>query len=574
MHVVLLAVLLAGVDAPQTPAWVAKSNAVAQQLLQQAATIAPEENTELGVEGFDEAITNLAPGYDDRRRALAKSQESLLVGKLATETDPQVKQDLQIMLGAVRRDGKGIDLELQYLVPVHNVDEEVFTGVKTLLDDQIAPERRKAALVRLRKYAGLEKGTQPYASLARGLTEAAMADPKRQMPSKMEIEKDLKAGPMELDGVGKLFQKYGIAGYEQPLAELKKQAVAYDAWLKDVILPKASADFRLPPPVYAFSLEAFGVTESPEQLAKEGHAAYDELHQEMQTLATEIAKERHLPKSDFRDVLRELRKEQLTETTILPHYQKRLAEIEAIIQREHLVTLPKRQARIRLASEAESAQLPAPHLEAPRLVNNHGEQGVFVLPVSNPVAKGGASRIDDFLNASASWGLAAHEARPGHELQFASMVERGVSQARAIYAFNSANVEGWGLYSEFIMTPYMTKEGQLLALWMRSFRAARAFLDPELQAGKITPAQALKLLEDDTVCSNGLASEEVDRYTFESPGQATSYFFGYTQLRALRAEVEKREGKAFNAGRFHDTVLAQGALPLAMLREAVLAQLK
>ncbi|MBS2027069.1 MAG: DUF885 domain-containing protein [Deltaproteobacteria bacterium] len=574
MHVMLLAALLAGTDAPPTQAWVARSNAIAQQLLQQEATVSPEGVTELGIEGFDEAITNLAPGYEDRRRALAKSEEALLVGRLASETDPQVKEDLKIMLDAVRRSGRGVDLEAQYLVPVHNVGEEVFSGIKTLLDDQIAPERRKAALVRLRKYAGLEKGSQPYASLARALTEEAMKNPKRQMPSKAEIEKDLKAGPMELEGVGKLFQKYGIAGYEPSLAELKKQAAAYDAWLKNDILPKAPADFRLPPPVYAFALEAYGVTEPPAQLAADAHAAYDGLHKEMQALATEIAKERHLPKSDFRDVLRELRKEQLTETTILPHYQKRLAEIEAIIQREHLVTLPKRECRIRLASEAESARMPAPHMDGPRLVNNHGEQGVFVLPVSNPVANGGDSRIDDFLNASASWGLAAHEARPGHELQFASMVERGVSQARAIYAFNSANVEGWGLYSESIIAPYMSKEGQLLALWMRSFRAARAFLDPELQAGRITPEQAMKFLEEDTVCSHGLASEEVDRYTFQMPGQATSYFFGYSQLRALRAEAEKQQGKSFNAGRFHDLVLAQGALPLGMLHDAVLAQLK
>ena len=67
------------------------------------------------------------------------------------------------------------------------------------------------------------------------------------------------------------------------------------------------------------------------------------------------------------------------------------------------------------------------------------------------------------------------------------MVEHGVSLARALYAFNSTNAEGWGLYSEYIMQPYEPPEGQLLTLQLRLLRAARAFLDPELQSGAVTP---------------------------------------------------------------------------------------
>jgi hypothetical protein len=57
-----------------------------------------------------------------------------------------------------------------------------------------------------------------------------------------------------------------------------------------------------------------------------------------------------------------------------------------------------------------------------------------------------------------TWSLTVHEARPGHELQFASMIESGVSQARGIYAFNSANVEGWALYAEAVMKEYLPLE--------------------------------------------------------------------------------------------------------------------
>ena len=70
------------------------------------------------------------------------------------------------------------------------------------------------------------------------------------------------------------------------------------------------------------------------------------------------------------------------------------------------------------------------------------------------------------------------------------MIESGVSLARALFAFNSTNVEGWGLYAEAITLPFMPLDGQLISLQLRLQRAARAFLDPELQTGKTTPEKA------------------------------------------------------------------------------------
>jgi len=209
-------------------------------------------------------------------------------------------------------------------------------------------------------------------------------------------------------------------------------------------------------------------------------------------------------------------------------------------------------------------------MEPPPLINNHGERGAFVLPLET-TGKGGATlKYDDFSFAAASWTLTAHEARPGHELQFDAMVERGVSLPRALFAFNSTNVEGWGLYSEWFMLPYMPDDAQLVSLDYRLLRAARAFLDPELQQGKITPEQAMQVLEKDVVCSPALATEEVERYTFRSPGQAPSYFDGYTRLLALRKDAEQALGPKFNVQRFHDFILSQGLLPPNLLRKAVM----
>ena len=103
----------------------------------------------------------------------------------------------------------------------------------------------------------------------------------------------------------------------------------------------------------------------------------------------------------------------------------------------------------------------------------------------------------------------------------------------------------------------MAAEGRLISLQHRLLRAARAYLDPELQQGVVTPDQALKVLTDDVVISPAMARQEVDRYTFRAPGQATSYFYGYTRLTQLRSDVEKALGATFDQKAFHDAILAQ-----------------
>jgi len=146
--------------------------------------------------------------------------------------------------------------------------------------------------------------------------------------------------------------------------------------------------------------------------------------------------------------------------------------------------------------------------------------------------------------------------------------------ARAVFAFNSVNAEGWGLYSEAIALPYMPDDGKLISLQLRLQRAARAFLDPELQMGKWTPDTARQFLMKEVGLSQAFATQEVDRYTFRAPAQATAYYYGYLKILELRNAAEKQLGARFDPLTFHDTILAQGLLPPDLLRKAVLTQLQ
>ena len=62
---------------------------------------------------------------------------------------------------------------------------------------------------------------------------------------------------------------------------------------------------------------------------------------------------------------------------------------------------------------------------------------------------------------------------------------------------------------------------------------------------------------------------EIDRYTFRIPGQATAYYYGYENLQALRAQTELKLKDKFNQQEYHDFLLAQGLLPPEVLSDAV-----
>jgi hypothetical protein len=553
------------------PDWVSRSNEHAGLLLRVLARTNPEYATKLGVEAADTRIRDLSPGFVERNTEALEAAAAALDERLAAATDPRVRQDIRILRASVDESLEGIRLRREHLLPFVDVAEVVYGGIRGLLEDRVAPQRRETARARLARYAGSNDEQQAFAVLAEDhIRREWQAPGERLPPFRGEVERSLATSERYLDEIGRLLERYGLDGAHADLAALRAQVAAYEAFVRDFVLPRAREDFRLPAPVYAFRLREHGVDMPVDELRRRGAAAFAELQNQLSALARRIAAARGLPDDDYRAVLRALKDEQLDGEAILPLYEQRVATLEDIIRREGIVSLPARPMRIRLATEAESARAPAPFMSPPRLIGNTGEHGELVLPLRLVGGDGAAAQIDDFTHAAAAWPLAAHEGRPGHELQFSRMIEQGVSVARAVFARNDVNVEGWALYMEEQVLPHLPPEGRFMTLWSRAVRAARAVLDPALNAGDMTPEQARRILRDELLLSAPLADSELERYRFRAPGQAASYFNGYLRMMELRAEAEWRLGDAFDRQAFHDFILEQGLLPPALLREAVL----
>src|SRR6185295_2187671 len=100
-----------------------------------------------------------APGHLQRLRDAVKQVQGELDKRLAAERNPLVAQDLKILIDATQRQIKGSELREKLEVPYYNLPQMIFGSMRSLLDPQVAAERRPAALVRLRKYLGMDGQT-------------------------------------------------------------------------------------------------------------------------------------------------------------------------------------------------------------------------------------------------------------------------------------------------------------------------------------------------------------------------------------------------------------------------------
>lgn len=557
--------------APAVPAWVQTSNANAQLLLAAQLRFQPESASFFGIPGYDAKVADLGPDNGKRARAALAEVRAALQQKLQLERDPNVRQDLEIMIGAAGDAIESSEVNERLLLPWYDAPQLVFGGISGLLSDQTPADRRAKALDRLKAYLGMAPGTTPIMSLARQRYEERAGDAALLRPSKLEVEQALNNAQIYAVGIRKLFEKYKLKGADAALKALDAQTADYVAWVRATVLPQARADTQLPRELYALQLKNVGIDIPPEALVQRARLEFMETRAAMQQLAPLVARAKGIDATDYRDVIRALKKDTIPNDKLEARYREVIDAIDPIIRRERIVDVPQRPMIMRLGTDAENAQQPAPHFLPAPMIGNTGQQGQFVLPLANPAA-GAADQYDDFNFPSVAWTLSAHEGRPGHELQFTAMLERGVSLARSLFAFNSVNVEGWALYAEAEMVPYEPLDGQLIALQFRLMRAARAMLDPMLNLGMIDRARAEKVLMEDVGLSKAMARQELDRYTFNAPGQAGSYFYGYARLLELRAETELALGDRFDRLAFNNFVIGQGMLPPELLAKAVREQ--
>lgn len=205
-------------------------------------------------------------------------------------------------------------------------------------------------------------------------------------------------------------------------------------------------------------------------------------------------------------------------------------------------------------------------------IKGSASRGAFYMPPADNRSPGtyflaSTPKLQPLYNLEA---LSLHEAIPGHHLQNAIAMELDVPEFRRTLS-HSAFGEGWALYTErlgkeagFYQSPYSDFGRLGYEMW----RAVRLVVDTGIHAFGWSRQKAIDYLADHTALPQSAVEDQIDRY-ISWPGQALSYKMGEIKIRELRAKAEKQLGAQFDIRSFHDTVIGQGSLPMAVLEDVI-----
>lgn len=187
------------------------------------------------------------------------------------------------------------------------------------------------------------------------------------------------------------------------------------------------------------------------------------------------------------------------------------------------------------------------------------QRGVFWvndLSLTRATAKERAAEVSQHFGVPAT---CAHEAYPGHHLQFCT-ANRHPSPVRRWFA-HSVFYEGWTLWCEQMAVDYGVNQDETArlnllhdALW----RAHRILVDCGLHAGALTYEGAVKHLMKHVGFTRGRAEGDVNWYT-AAPTVPMSYLIG--KMEVTRLKTRKVEEGGWSLKRFNDWLLSFGTIP-------------
>jgi len=139
------------------------------------------------------------------------------------------------------------------------------------------------------------------------------------------------------------------------------------------------------------------------------------------------------------------------------------------------------------------------------------------------------------------------------------------------WSIQSAFAEGWGLYAESLgkdLGVYTDPYSYFGYLQNELWRAIRLVTDTGLHSKGWTRDQVIAYMKENSAVSDTTAVAEAERY-IAWPGQALAYKIGELKIKELRAKAEKELGAKFDVREFHNEVLKDGAVPLAVLEQKI-----
>jgi uncharacterized protein (DUF885 family) len=328
------------------------------------------------------------------------------------------------------------------------------------------------------------------------------------------------------------------------------------AWIRDDILPRASADWKAGPERFEEMVRLRELEADADEILAVG----EDLLASEQAARTALAPEIDPTASaeEVADIVKNDHAASFAESLV--EYREAMDRARAFVV-EHGLATPPDEDHLRVIETPSFIRhlIPFAAYYEPAKFDPAPMGTYIVTPPSSP------EMMREHNRASIS-NTSVHEAYPGHHLQLSA----AITNPSLVRLFSGAPefAEGWAFYCERMMKEAGfddTPKGWYIVHTDAIWRATRIILDVKLHRGLIGFEEAVDRLVAETGFERPAALAEVKRYT-STPTYQLSYLFGRHMIEKLKADVAARDGRDFSVKRFHDTLLYGGTMPVSYAR--------
>ncbi len=265
------------------------------------------------------------------------------------------------------------------------------------------------------------------------------------------------------------------------------------------------------------------------------------------------------------EIISTLRSEWHPGRPLLEFYRTETTRIASAFKQAGAVTFPKGdELDVRPVPEFLRSLIPTAAYSQPGAFAKR-QRGIFWV---NDLSLTKESAAEKLAEQQQHFGMSltcAHEAYPGHHLQFVT-ANQHPRRWRRLFA-HAVFYEGWTLWCEQMMmdlqidsSPWLPVQQLHDALW----RCHRILVDLRLQTGRYSHAQATRHLQKHLGFTRARASADVNWYTGQ-PGVPMSYWLGRLEVARLHAKLV--QGRGWEVQRFNDWLLSFGTIPQAWIEK-------
>jgi len=534
---------------------------------------APTEGTAAGLHQYDSQLEDYSAAGVQHEIAALHDFEKKLEKIDPSALDAQPAADYQILLNNVR----GQLLQLEVVRGWEKNPDQYSSGVSNSIF--VIMERPYASVdVRLR--AAIEREKQIPQAL-----EYARANLKNPPHIYTEIALE------QIDDDVSFFQKdvptaFASATDPQAKADFAKSNAAvvdalksYAAWMKADLLPRSNGDFRYGADTFSKALAYNEMVEIPlDRLLQIG---YDDLHKNQAEFAR-VAKEIDPTKTPQQE-LAELATMHPAPDKLLQAFRDRFDSEIGFIRAHNIITIPSDvQPTLEETPPFMRATTQA-SMDPPGPFETNSNKAYFNVTLPEP--SWSAQRTSEYMaafNMGTIVSTSVHEAYPGHYVQFL-WTPQFPSTIRKVLGSNT-NIEGWAHYCEQMMLDEgygqpgagattereakLIRLGQLQDALLRDARFVVGIRMHTGVGGALTIPEAEDFFVKEGYQARPIAEVETKRGTADA--LYLYYTLGKLEILKLRADVQKKEGAAFNLQHFHDDFMRQGFAPVKVIRKAML----